>query len=77
MGVLELHVVTALSTKVSTLANRFNKMAIVLNKQQAQPVQHVQAFCDVCGEGYMSNLCPENLEDVCFVGNANRGSTNL
>ncbi|XP_075091677.1 uncharacterized protein LOC142171869 [Nicotiana tabacum] len=49
---------------------------MVINKQQAQPVQQVQVFCEVCGEGHMSDLCPFNPESVCFVGNANRGQTN-
>nr|XP_016442294.1 PREDICTED: uncharacterized protein LOC107767721 [Nicotiana tabacum] len=51
-------------------------MTMIINKQQAQPVQQVQIFCEVCGEGHMSNLCPANPESVYFVGNANRGQTN-
>nr|XP_016495533.1 PREDICTED: uncharacterized protein LOC107814608 [Nicotiana tabacum] len=75
-GVLELDVVSALSTQISTLTNQVNQMNLSINKQQAQPVQHVQIFCEVCGEGHMSNLCLANPESVYFVGNANRGQTN-
>ncbi|XP_075109249.1 uncharacterized protein LOC142181035 [Nicotiana tabacum] len=75
-GVLELDVVSALSAQVSTLTNQVNQMTMIINKQQAQPVQQVQIFCEVCGEGHMSNLCPVNPEFVYFVGNANRGQTN-
>ncbi|XP_070005134.1 uncharacterized protein [Nicotiana sylvestris] len=75
-GVLELDVGSALSAQVSTLTNQVNQMTMIINKQQAQPVQQVQIFCEVCGEGHMSNLCPANPESVYFVGNANRGQTN-
>ncbi|XP_070010031.1 uncharacterized protein [Nicotiana sylvestris] len=51
-------------------------MTMIINKQQAQPVQQVQIFREVCGEGHMSNLCPTNLESVYFVGNENRGQKN-
>ncbi|XP_070046579.1 uncharacterized protein [Nicotiana tomentosiformis] len=75
-GVLELDAVSALSMQISTLTNQVNKMTLVINKQQAQPVQHVQLFCKVCGEGHTSDLSPVNPEFVYFVGNANRGQTN-
>ncbi|XP_019257827.1 PREDICTED: uncharacterized protein LOC109236052 [Nicotiana attenuata] len=75
-GVLELDVVSALSSQVATLANQVNKMTLVINKQQAQPVQQVQIFFEVCGEGYMRNLCPANPESVYFVGNANQAKAN-
>nr|XP_009798823.1 PREDICTED: uncharacterized protein LOC104244988 [Nicotiana sylvestris] len=75
-GVLELDVVSALSVQISTLTNQVNQMNLSINKQQAQPVQQVQIFCEVCGEGHMSNLCPANSESVYFVGNANQGQTN-
>nr|XP_009779683.1 PREDICTED: uncharacterized protein LOC104228837 [Nicotiana sylvestris] len=75
-GVLELDVVSALSAHVSTLTNQVNQMTMIINKQQAQPVQQVQIFCEVCGEVHMSNLCPANPESLYFVGNANRGQTN-
>nr|XP_009757215.1 PREDICTED: uncharacterized protein LOC104210106 [Nicotiana sylvestris] len=75
-GVLELDVISALSAQISTLTNHVNQMKLSINKQQAQPVQQVQIFCDVCGEGHMSNLCPANPESVYFIGNANRGQTN-
>ncbi|XP_019240364.1 PREDICTED: uncharacterized protein LOC109220352 [Nicotiana attenuata] len=75
-GVLELDVVSALSAQISTLTNQVNQMTMVINKQQARPVQQVQVFCEVCGEGNMSNLCSANPESVYFVGNANRGQTN-
>ncbi|XP_019259204.1 PREDICTED: uncharacterized protein LOC109237363 [Nicotiana attenuata] len=74
--VLELDVVSALSAQVSTLTNQVNQKTMIINKQQAQPVKQVQIFCEVCGEGHMSNLCPANPESVYFVGNANRGQTN-
>nr|XP_016479809.1 PREDICTED: uncharacterized protein LOC107801055 [Nicotiana tabacum] len=74
--VLELDVVSALSAQISTLTNQVNQMTLVINKQQAQLVQQVQLFCEVCGEGHTSDLCPVNPESVCFVGNANRGQTN-
>ncbi|XP_016487054.1 uncharacterized protein LOC107807225 [Nicotiana tabacum] len=76
VGVLELDVISALSAQVVTLSNQVNKMTLVINKQQAQPVQQVQKFCEVCGEGHTSDLCPANPESVYFVGNANRGQTN-
>nr|XP_009770100.1 PREDICTED: uncharacterized protein LOC104220838 [Nicotiana sylvestris] len=60
--VLELDVVSALSAHISTLTNQVNQMNLSINKQQAQPVQQVQIFCEVCGEGHMSNLCPANPE---------------
>nr|XP_016513598.1 PREDICTED: uncharacterized protein LOC107830520 [Nicotiana tabacum] len=41
-GVLELDVISTLSTHISTLTNHVNEMALVINKQQAQPVQQVQ-----------------------------------
>nr|XP_016494892.1 PREDICTED: uncharacterized protein LOC107814074 [Nicotiana tabacum] len=75
-GVLELDVFSALSAQISTLTNQVNQMNLSINKQQAQPVQQIQIFCEVCGEGHMSNLCPANPESVYFVGNANRGQTN-
>ncbi|XP_019240656.1 PREDICTED: uncharacterized protein LOC109220653 [Nicotiana attenuata] len=75
-GVLELDVVSALSAQISTLTNQVNQMTLIINKQQAQPVQQVQVFCEICGEGHTSDLCPANPEFVCFVGNANRGQTN-
>ncbi|XP_070001955.1 uncharacterized protein [Nicotiana sylvestris] len=71
-GVLELDVVSALSTQVSTLTNQVNQMTTIINNQQAQPVQQVQIFCEVCGEGHMSNLCPVNPESIYFVGNQNQ-----
>ncbi|XP_009762691.2 uncharacterized protein [Nicotiana sylvestris] len=76
VGVLDLDVVSALSAQISTLTNQVNQMNLSINKQQAQLVQQVQIFCEVCGEGHMSNLCLENPESVYFVGNANRGQTN-
>ncbi|XP_075099467.1 uncharacterized protein LOC107827969 [Nicotiana tabacum] len=75
-GVLELDVVSALSAQISTLTNQVNQMNLSINKQQAQPLQQVQIFCEVCGEGHISNLCLANPESVYFVGNANRGQTN-
>ncbi|XP_070050418.1 uncharacterized protein [Nicotiana tomentosiformis] len=75
-GVLELDVVYALSAQVATLANQVTKMTLVINKQQAQLVQQVQIFCEVCGEGHTRNLCPTNPESIYFVGNANRGQAN-
>nr|XP_009778234.1 PREDICTED: uncharacterized protein LOC104227649 [Nicotiana sylvestris] len=75
-GVLELDVISALLAHVSTLTNQVNQMTMIINKQQAKPVQQVQIFCEVCGEGQMSNLCPANPESVYFVCNANRGQTN-
>nr|XP_009618246.1 uncharacterized protein LOC104110448 [Nicotiana tomentosiformis] len=63
-GDLKLDVVSALSAQVATLANQVNKMTLVINKQQAQPVQQVQIFCEVCGEGHTSDLCPVNSEYV-------------
>ncbi|XP_075104775.1 uncharacterized protein LOC142178884 [Nicotiana tabacum] len=45
-------------------------MTMIINKQQAQPVQQVQIYCEVCGEGHMSNLCPANLESAYFVGSS-------
>ncbi|XP_019267037.1 PREDICTED: uncharacterized protein LOC109244409 [Nicotiana attenuata] len=51
-------------------------MTLSINKQQVQPVQQVQAFCEICGEGHTSDICPANPESVCFVGNSNRGQTN-
>nr|XP_009617255.1 uncharacterized protein LOC104109611 [Nicotiana tomentosiformis] len=65
--VLELDIVSALSSQISTLTNQVNQMTLVINKQQAQPVQYVQVFCEVCGEGHTSDLCPVNPESVCFV----------
>ncbi|XP_075098010.1 uncharacterized protein LOC142175325 [Nicotiana tabacum] len=47
MGVLELDIVSAFSAQVVTLVNQVNKMTLVINKQQAQPVQQVQIFCEV------------------------------
>ncbi|XP_075087552.1 uncharacterized protein LOC107830520 [Nicotiana tabacum] len=41
-GVLELDVISTLSTHISTLTNHVNEMALVINKQQAQPVQQGQ-----------------------------------
>ncbi|XP_075074798.1 uncharacterized protein LOC142162350 [Nicotiana tabacum] len=67
VGALELDVVSALSAQISTLTNQVNQMTLVINKQQAQPVQQVQIFCEVCGKGHMSNLCPANPESVYFV----------
>nr|XP_009624320.1 uncharacterized protein LOC104115401 [Nicotiana tomentosiformis] len=61
---------------ISTLTNKVTQMTLVINKQQAEPVQQVQIFCEVCGEGHMSNLCPANPEFVYFMGNANRGQIN-
>ncbi|XP_019248406.1 PREDICTED: uncharacterized protein LOC109227660 [Nicotiana attenuata] len=75
-GVLELDAVSALSAQVAILANQVNWMTLFINKQQARPVQQVQIFCEVCGEGHMSNLYPANPESVYFVGNANRGQAN-
>ncbi|XP_070015450.1 uncharacterized protein [Nicotiana sylvestris] len=46
VGVLELDVVSALSTQISTLTNQVNQMNLSINKQQAQPVQQVQIFCE-------------------------------
>ncbi|XP_075076522.1 uncharacterized protein LOC107774273 [Nicotiana tabacum] len=46
-GVLELDVVSALSAQVFTLTNQVNQMTMIINKQQAQPVQQVQIFCEV------------------------------
>lgn len=37
-GLLELDVISALSVQVAFLVNQFNKMAMVLNKQQVQLV---------------------------------------
>ncbi|XP_070013272.1 uncharacterized protein [Nicotiana sylvestris] len=48
-------------------------MNLSINKQQ---VQQVQAFCEICGEGHTSDICPANPESVCFVGNSNRGQKN-
>nr|XP_009614459.1 uncharacterized protein LOC104107376 [Nicotiana tomentosiformis] len=76
IGVLELDVVSALSAQISTLTNQANQMPLVISKQQAQPVPQVQIFCEICGEGHMSNLSLANLESVYFVGNANRGQAN-
>nr|XP_016482951.1 PREDICTED: uncharacterized protein LOC107803695 [Nicotiana tabacum] len=76
LGVLELDVFSTLSTQVATLSNQDNKMTLVINKKQAQSMQQVQIFCDVCGDGHMSDLCPDNPESVFFMGNANRGQTN-
>ncbi|XP_070054388.1 uncharacterized protein [Nicotiana tomentosiformis] len=45
-GVLELDGVSALSSQIATLANQVNQMTMVINKQQAQPVQQVQIFCE-------------------------------
>nr|XP_009796630.1 PREDICTED: uncharacterized protein LOC104243174 [Nicotiana sylvestris] len=75
-GILELDVVSALSAQISTLTNQVNQMNLSINKQQVQPVQQVQAFCEICGEGNTSDTCPANPESVCFVGNSNRGQTN-
>lgn len=38
IGVLELDVISALSVQVATLVNQVNKMTLVINKQQDQPV---------------------------------------
>ncbi|XP_070039988.1 uncharacterized protein [Nicotiana tomentosiformis] len=46
-GVLELDVVSALSAQISILTNQVNQMTLVINKQQAQPVQQVQLFCEL------------------------------
>nr|XP_009605463.1 uncharacterized protein LOC104100013 [Nicotiana tomentosiformis] len=43
---------------------------------QVQPVEQVQVFCEVCGEGHTSDACPANPESVYFVDNANRGQAN-
>ncbi|XP_070055404.1 uncharacterized protein [Nicotiana tomentosiformis] len=42
-GVLKLDVVSALSAQISTLTKQVNQMTLVINKQQAQPVQQAQA----------------------------------
>nr|XP_016456136.1 PREDICTED: uncharacterized protein LOC107780132 [Nicotiana tabacum] len=80
--VLELDVISALSTQVASLANQISKMNVTQNQQQFTPMQHVQlvqqvqVFCEVCGEGHASDACPANPESVYFVGNANRGQAN-
>nr|XP_009592613.1 uncharacterized protein LOC104089426 [Nicotiana tomentosiformis] len=53
-GVLVLDVISALLAQISTLTNQVNQMTLVIKKQQAQPVQQVQLFCEVCGEGHTS-----------------------
>nr|XP_016464202.1 PREDICTED: uncharacterized protein LOC107787183 [Nicotiana tabacum] len=63
-GVFELDVVSALSAQISTLTNQVNQMTMVINNQQAQPVQQVQVFCEVCGEGHTNDLCPVNPESA-------------
>nr|XP_009600328.1 uncharacterized protein LOC104095814 [Nicotiana tomentosiformis] len=70
--VLELYVVSALSAQISTLTNQISQMTMVINRQQAQLVQQVQVFCEVCGEGHTSDLCPVNPESACFVGAQNQ-----
>nr|XP_016489219.1 PREDICTED: uncharacterized protein LOC107809136 [Nicotiana tabacum] len=70
-GVLELDVVSSLSAQVSTLTNQVNQMTMIINKQQAQPVQQVQIFYEVCGEGHMSNLWPANPESYGDTYNPN------
>ncbi|XP_070050239.1 uncharacterized protein [Nicotiana tomentosiformis] len=75
-GVLELDVISASSMQIDTLANQVNQMTLVINKKQAQPVQHVQIFCEVCRECHTSDLCPANLESVYFMGNENKVQTN-
>nr|XP_009802406.1 PREDICTED: uncharacterized protein LOC104247938 [Nicotiana sylvestris] len=69
-GVLELDVVSTLSAQVSALTNQVNQMTMINNKQQAQLVQQVQIYCEVCEECHMSNLCPANPEFVNFMVNA-------
>nr|XP_016471434.1 PREDICTED: uncharacterized protein LOC107793572 [Nicotiana tabacum] len=59
VGVLELDVVSALSPQISILTNQVNQMNLSINKQQ---VQQVQAFCEICGEGHTSDICPANPE---------------
>ncbi|XP_070014908.1 uncharacterized protein [Nicotiana sylvestris] len=55
-GVLELDVVLALLAQVSMLTNQVNQMTMIINKQQAQPVQQVQIFFEVYGAGHKSHL---------------------
>nr|XP_016467334.1 PREDICTED: uncharacterized protein LOC107789967 [Nicotiana tabacum] len=71
-GVLELDVISVSSMQIDTLANQVNQMTLVINKKQAQPVQHVQIFCEVCRECHTSDLCPANLESVYFMGAQNQ-----
>ncbi|XP_019232822.1 PREDICTED: uncharacterized protein LOC109213477 [Nicotiana attenuata] len=61
-GVLELDVVSALSVQIATLTNQVTHMNLSINKQQVQLVQQVQAFCEICGEGHTSDICPANPE---------------
>nr|XP_016503530.1 PREDICTED: uncharacterized protein LOC107821609 [Nicotiana tabacum] len=46
-GVIELDIVSVLSAQIATLANQVNQMTLVINKQQAQPIQQVQIFCEM------------------------------
>nr|XP_009620127.1 uncharacterized protein LOC104112008 [Nicotiana tomentosiformis] len=68
--------------QVASLENQNSKMNVTQNQQQftlmqhVQPVQQVQVFCEVCGEGPISDACPTNPDSVYFVGNSNRGQAN-
>ncbi|XP_075076655.1 uncharacterized protein LOC142163283 [Nicotiana tabacum] len=76
VGVLELDVFSALLMQISTLTSQVNQMTLIINKKQAQLVQQVQVFCEICGEGHTRDICLANPESICFVGNSNRGQTN-
>nr|XP_016453354.1 PREDICTED: uncharacterized protein LOC107777738 [Nicotiana tabacum] len=65
-GVLELDVISPLSAQISTLTNQVNQMNLSINKQQEQLIQ---AFCEICGEGLTSNICPANPESLANAQN--------
>uniref|UniRef100_A0A1S3XAW9 Uncharacterized protein n=1 Tax=Nicotiana tabacum TaxID=4097 RepID=A0A1S3XAW9_TOBAC len=74
-GTLELDEVSAMRAEISKLTNQVAKMAMG-QRNQMQQVQRMNACCEICGDGHMSDQCPVNPEFFYYVGQQGRGPMN-
>lgn len=60
---------------IAKLANQKNRMTMH-QTQQMQHVQQMSTYCELCGDGHTSDMCPTNPESIYYVGQQSRSPIN-
>ncbi|XP_059310851.1 uncharacterized protein LOC132062266 [Lycium ferocissimum] len=75
-GVFEVDNFTTLSAQIDAMRTEIKKLTAAQAQPQVQAVQQANLFCEVCGEGHTSDICPANPTSIYFVCNAVKGRGN-
>ncbi|XP_070023144.1 uncharacterized protein [Nicotiana sylvestris] len=75
VGVIDLDDFSTMRAYIEKLANQMNRMTMH-QTQQMQHVQHIFSFCELCGDGHMSDMCPMTPKTIYYVGQQSIGPMN-